>query len=827
MEIVFFLIIVALVSYMIYQSLPATKFAKANVLFANNKLKEAHEILQTIYTTHADAPAKIAECKFKYATDILNKNTNEALDYFNQIISDKKNLPAQANFELYEITEAKVQLEICKLNFNFLSKEKNVKTKIKKINDGIKYLDSAQQTGLSSSFNDLREKLVVELAEATYEVALQSEKDLNISEALKHYEKAKEYALQVANNKIKNKAHCRFFICKLKNGENIDNSDVIFNEIKKASQEIKYDFYFRFTISLLESHSFSEAEKIIAEQLNFTSPAIDQLKAVILAKKQKDAILRINEINARLSALYENGFPLNDLKTLYEKIDTYISEIKKIIPELTTKIRELRPSLFNRLLSYYISEQNFNDAISLIQNYPLFWKSPEILKNLGICCYGLTNQGNLTSDNYKSVISNWLTAVYSDAVILKSLEETSWDDEYTFTLTDSIGSNYQVHDCLPENVNHDEVSETNISIGATQRELLNQFESLLHQKLNDAGLIPTIQNFYDAEKQAIENIVQILDKNILFASPHFAKTYGINNIIIKHLCDDYDQYSNEESLKAGIPYVKESAETQVHQYNSAKALVDNLINAITKNDLAQVKLLNSTQNKNLITKFNNINSSLEDRLFNVFTDKIEENDENENLIYLMDHAIMLSQQNEKLKNQYSNYVVNYCIGKVNEEQMDHFTALNLMHKAYLYSPENIRICNNFITLIRFNLMDILNDRTKKSGEIYKILDDVYIKRSASFNQSSSELANTRTEILNQLKMAGVDITLLISSNRAFDSLLSPTGGHFLTAEGLKMKKVLDYLQKLSEGGTISRKDSHSNRIAQLLQQLGIQDDLPF
>lgn len=88
----------------------------------------------------------------------------------------------------------------------------------------------------------------------------------------------------------------------------------------------------------------------------------------------------------------------------------------------------------------------------------------------------------------------------------------------------------------------------------------------------------------------------------------------------------------------------------------------------------------------------------------------------------MEECILFSSQNAKLKHQYSNYVANYCISKVNENEMDNFKALSLMKGAYLRSPNNPKIVKNFITLIRFNLMDILNDRTRKMNEIYTILD---------------------------------------------------------------------------------------------------------
>jgi hypothetical protein len=71
-------------------------------------------------------------------------------------------------------------------------------------------------------------------------------------------------------------------------------------------------------------------------------------------------------------------------------------------------------------------------------------------------------------------------------------------------------------------------------------------------------------------------------------------------------------------------------------------------------------------------------------------------------------------------------------------------ALTLMKGAYLRSPNNPKIVKNFITLIRFNLMDILNDRTNKTTDIYRILDWVKTNMSQTYKQNSNELSNART-----------------------------------------------------------------------------------
>lgn len=95
-------------------------------------------------------------------------------------------------------------------------------------------------------------------------------------------------------------------------------------------------------------------------------------------------------------------------------------------------------------------------------------------------------------------------------------------------------------------------------------------------------------------------------------------------------------------------------------------------------------------------------------------------------------------------------------------------------------------------------MDILNDRTTKSTDIYRILDWVKTNMSQTYKQNSNELSNARKEILGQLESNGVDISLFEDNNLA--SILS---NHTLNSKGLKMKKVLTYFKDLSNSSNIT------------------------
>ena len=809
MEVVIILIILGIIGYLIYQSLPNTKFEKAQAHFNAKNYVEAISVLNGIFDKHNDAPAKFAECKLILGQGL--KAYSEKLKAFNEILELRKRINNTSSIAKFENIEAKALFEIAKIQYE------ESKADIDKLNQNLKFIDNANKKGLETDFNTLRTKHFNQLSESYFRKAIGHEKSNKYPDAIQVYKKAIECSEKSSNSTTKHNAVVRISICRLKLNESIDLHEN--SEVQKSDKEYQKDLFYRYSVYLLKKGDFQQAENIISTHLNFKSPDIEKLRDVLKAEKVNIALNQITQINQKIEQLYDNSLSTDELITFYNGLDSIIAYLKPINPELSEKVMAIKPTLFNRLLTNYISIEQYGNAINLIQKYPKFWESPELLKNLGICCYGYTSKGMLTEKNYKIVISGWLTSVYSDKVILKSLEDTSWDDNYTFSLAESIGSNYSQHEEVPENVNYDEVSENNISIGSTQRELLQQFETIIHKEIKDTQLSILVNDFYDKEKNALEKVVNILATDILFPTPHFAISNGLNNEIIKELDIDYEEYSNEEALEAGVPYIKNSTSSIVYKYFLANDIVDRIKSAIEAENSATIKKFNTNENKGLIEKFYSISTTVEDSLFNTIANKISEDDENETLIAVMEECIAFSTKNEKLKHQYSNYVASYCISQVNDDAIDNYKALTLMKGAYLRSPNNPRICKNFITLIRFNLMDMLNNRTNKTMDIYTILDWVKSNMSQTYKQNSNELSNARKEILGQLKSNGVDISLFEDN-----SLASILSGHSLNLQGLQMKKVLTYLRDL---GSVQENTNPLDRLRQLRQQLNLDDDLPF
>lgn len=800
MEILIVLVVLSIIGYVIYLNAPSTKFKKASKLLAYKKFSEAAAIYKSILNKHPEAPARYAECYFNLGFNVSSTNTKEALFYYNQVIKIKEELPRNANLGHYEEVEVKAHQGISVINFSLALIEKDPSARASKLKLNLKYIDDSLKRGMESEFSSLRFKNLKELYLIYSDLGYKSEKMKSFTSAIEYYNESREYAVLINDNNLKSNIATRIGICNLKSGKPVDSE--ILKQAQLASPEIQTDFYYRYVLNLLKDAKFSDAEQILVNKLNLQSPIIQKLREYVNCVKQKKAIVKINEINQTIDQLYQGSWQIEEIENFYNDLNNQITFIEEVLPIQAEKIKQIKPSLFNRILTHSLSEKQFEKAFYLIERYPAFWEDPNLLKDIGICCIGINFQRKLNESNYREVISNWLTAVYSDLVMLESIKYTTWDDDYTFTLSDSVGSKHRNHKSLPINVNYDKPTDANISIGETQRELLNQFEKVFQQNYHENSFFSRVQDFYSLERDSIDKVISFLDQDIFLGSPYFAKKYGSNVSIINAIDNYYKESSDEEALIAALPYLNGKTRSKVYEYSQAKEFVDNLIDSIESENVAEIKSSNNANKKGLIKKFKTLSSSLEDSIYRAFQSMIEYDNENDALFPLFEECILISENNAKIKYQYSKYIDVYCKIKLDKSEIDDFEALRLMKTSYVNSKDNPGICDFLIIQINNNLMNIINHQTNKSRNIFSLLDEILQDRSEMFISHSNLLATRRSEILTQLRDQGVDISILTGNdrpqNRPWEDLLD---NNRLTPDGLILKQALSYFKKLSDRPT--------------------------
>jgi len=208
MEVIIVLVIVGIVGYLIYQSLPNTKFEKAQTLFNAKNYVEAMNVLNEIFDKHNDAPAKFAECKLILSQSL--KVNSEKLKALNEILTLRQRISNSTSIAKFEIIEAKALLEIAKIQYE------ESKADIDKLNQNLKFIDNANKKGSESEFSSLRTKHFNELSESYFKKAIDNEKAGKCLEAIQIYKKAIEFSDKSNKNTVKNNSIARIEICNLK-----------------------------------------------------------------------------------------------------------------------------------------------------------------------------------------------------------------------------------------------------------------------------------------------------------------------------------------------------------------------------------------------------------------------------------------------------------------------------------------------------------------------------------------------------------------------------------------------------------------------------------
>ena len=522
-------IVVGIISYFIYANLPETKYQEAIDLLNQGKTNLGLTELQNIIEKHDQAGLKIAEVKFQKALKTIEQNHfDNAIKDLMDVLDVRKNIRRTTiNKSGFQSLEGKVKAEIAKLHHqkaeNYLQSGK-YDLATKEFNETLVWCDNSTQS--------IKNHSIGILAKIGYDLGKKNEIDGYFKIAFAEYQKAINYYLSIGFKEQCEEIYSRIEICNLKQGFEPDLDKI--NSLIYKSFNSKKELLFRYAHYLVRKDEIEKCENIINYYFKEdNSKDITKLRSYCKEFYIVKALIEVEKIN---KILFDDNVDASS--SLYDQIDTIVPIIKKGLPNLSRDVDKLKSYLFSKLISQYFTVNEYDKVIKHISKYPNFYQEPELLKNIGIACLRKANDNEITTSNFEYIISTWLTTVYSDKVILNSLETTSWDDDYTFTLIDSIGSEYY-NEVNLENVNYEDVSESNISIGAVQRELVSYFETALNN-ISNSRLSLQVHEFYYAEKEALEKIIKTLDDDIFYAAPHFAKEHGLNDEILVALASSFE-----------------------------------------------------------------------------------------------------------------------------------------------------------------------------------------------------------------------------------------------------------------------------------------------
>lgn len=785
--IILFILIIGAVS--IYQSLPETKFNKAVELMESGDLELALEKFIVLKEKHDKAIVKIAELKILLAENMLKSYYND----FEYLVNEFKSILNLRN-----------EIKRSTFDENGLSEQENkARNAIAKIycEKGQELYEKNELDKASilltkalkwSKIESVKTKATIRLAFIEYKKGIINEKQKKILNAVNHYKVALTLVEDLPTKKLYYDLNSRIQICKLKEGKRPNK--LLIGTLSNKNIDSKNDLMFRYALHLAKHNKIGECEEIINTYFGVVNNReVRKLRAYCQDYHKQKAIEKITIVN---EVIFGNNTHLNNnqqLSDLYQDFDTNKTIILKGFPKLSDKVQKIKPYLFSRLISQYFEEEKFEELIRHISSFENFYKEPDLLKNIGIACLRLTNNQKLTSDNYKNIISTWLTAVYSNEVILNSLETTNWDDEYNFTLIDSIGSRYQFENDV-ENVNFDEVSNGTISIGDTQRQLVAFFENALNE-ISDTALSHRIQLFYQSEKEAIEKIIKVLDTQNMYSAPYFAKKYNLQKDILRELASKFRSNQDMSLLQIGNLYVKNRKPAIFKDFTIVENMIKDSLAAIKELDNSKLKNQNTKDNITALQSFPRLKRQLEQEMLSAFNDIIQMHSENKRVMRVFESAISLVPESRELKIKCADFITNFTISKVNADRMDYKQALSYLIKAYELNTSNHRIINNLAVITKFNCMDMLNGVSDTSRELEKLNR---ISNGLLTQSLKNELAELFEGLMNQIRQNDLMVVTLFERIIFGRPVYNPYPFETLNEDGLKLAKKLKLIYELMQ-----------------------------
>jgi hypothetical protein len=503
-----------------------------------------------------------------------------------------------------------------------------------------KYLDYISENCLTELVQDISSKVNLKLCSLHKDYGYSSEQSLEFRKAETAYTKLST----ISDARTQSWSKLRILICKIKQGNAVKLESVIETLSCVGFAKEKKDVAYRYALLMLSKGKIENAMSVVTKYIPQEADLLEYCNNQLVIQAEN----RLNELNTEIDKIHCGDATLSDAQSLLNRLDNYDQEILPALKDVHSKIIGLRTYLRSYILNRCFVEGNYLNAFDILKsNGDNWYNNPINFRNIAIACLGIAEKGQLDRYNYKEVISYWLSAVYRDQLFVQSLDYTTWDDAYSFTLENSLGGSKDIsYEKMPDNVNFDPPIEGKvISIAEIQQSLLSRFEKVLETTSD------TYRRFYGEQKDAMDKLVSLnMDNPCFIAPPQLSKTNAECQSAIKSALDyEYENYPSENILKVGMLYglntgifkkykdavsysdacieaakaltttkVKNAfGESSIYSIREFENLYSSLVNGI-QNEL-QVHIMGNTNYKEILTDFSPICTALNDpTLFYIF-----------------------------------------------------------------------------------------------------------------------------------------------------------------------------------------------------------------
>lgn len=531
------------------------------------------------------------------------------------------------------------------------------------------------------------------------------------------YKKAAEVYDSAAKENVasfQKRAEFRYLICCLKDGSiTKEIEDKIQDALQEKSfQAIREDIAYRFACYLIKSIRPSEAEYIINTYLPDESELLNLCKNIHIKEAEK----YLEEFNAKLALLHDFRMSSNEAIEFYKEIDSYKTKISTYLSDTSAKFSKYKVQLKAYIINSFFDEENYERAFKALHKmYPNFVDNDLAYRNLAVSSMGIIESDCSDEQQLRIAISLALSAIYTDKLFIASLENTSWDDQYRFTLDDSLGRSCEDdYDSLPENVNFDTAIEAqNVSIKDVQNNLIIRIEKAISE------YHPRLEEFFRQEKDAVEKLLELnLDENFIIATPGLVSTLDVVKTSIREALDyDYNQgYGNqEEVLVVGVLYGID--DNEYSEYKVAQQLLNVCKGAVS----GSVSAIKGSFNLSAIEKIKSYDSLFNDlkaSCSNAMNNAIREEKEYAQFLDCFE-PICKVMKDISLSLTCSNYINGQIIKRLNNESMKDKDGIKFMVRIYNLAPSNEQVKRNVEGILRKLIHDAEKHNSSQERNIIK------------------------------------------------------------------------------------------------------------
>ena len=531
--------------------------------------------------------------------------------------------------------------------------------------------------------NEKVANLTKDIVKLEWSCATELETDFEFDRAIVFYEAVKSENL----SSYMRRAELRSLICHVKSGEITKPLEQrIANALDfKSYEALKDDLVYRYACFLLQATRPSDAEQLLKNYLPNESFLLGLCENIYIKESEKYLL----EFNEKIKSVVEETMTVSEAISFLQEIDQYKSRISNRLTDTFSKFDSYKDKLESYILKGMFNEEQYEKVLGqLLSMYPAFIENDSQFHNVAIAALGVVESGTAKDKDLKYAISIWLSAIYSDRLFVKSLDYTSWDDDFTFTLQGSLGkTNDYDYDNLPDNVNFDEpIDDKNIAIKDVQVSLSSRMETFIRDNY------PNYEQFFATEKEAIDNLMDLnLDKDCIIASPYLARQLATVKKSIKEALDyeiaqGYD--NNEDALNIGVRYG--FADGAYHSYKWTLQKMKHCKWALDQ-DISLIR--SSFESLDNISEYPKLYASLKSFVSSRMNEDIKSKMDHKKFIDV--YEIVCKAFNEvPLSLAFSNYANGEIIQRVNNNAMKLRDGVGYMVRVYLIAPSSIQVKQN-------------------------------------------------------------------------------------------------------------------------------------